>query len=87
LTNLTQPSSLRPADSTAGTHLRGSLKGALALLALVLLGLLLWQLFAQFRHTQDDLRQQSLATSAELADHQSLNMAIKAQQLLKLFQP
>ncbi|PMZ95102.1 MULTISPECIES: GGDEF and EAL domain-containing protein [unclassified Pseudomonas] len=87
MTNLTQPSSLRPADSTAGTHLRGSLKGALALLALVLLGLLLWQLFAQFRHTQDDLRQQSLATSAELADHLSLNMALKAQQSLNLVQP
>ena len=87
MTNLTQPSSLRPADSTAGAHLRGSLKGALALLALILLGLLLWQLFAQFRHTQADLRQQSLATSAELADHLSLNMALKAQQSLNLVQP
>lgn len=87
MTNLTQPSSLRPADSTAGTHLRGSLKGALALLALVLLGLLLWQLFSQYRHTQADLRQQSLATSAELADHLSLNMALKAQQSLNLVQP
>lgn len=87
MTNLTQPSSLRPADSTSGTHLRGSLKGALALLALVLLGLLLWQLFAQYRHTQADLRQQSLATSAELADHLSLNMALKAQQSLNLVQP
>jgi hypothetical protein len=87
LTNLTHPSSLRPAAAKAGTHLRGSLKGALALLALVLLGLLLWQLFTQFRHTQADLRQQSLTTSAELADHLSLNMALKAQQALNLVQP
>lgn len=62
-------------------------QGALALLALILLGLLLWQLFAQFRHTQADLRQQSLATSAELADHLGLNMALKAQQSLNLVQP
>lgn len=58
--------------------LRGSIKGALALLALILLGLLLWQLFAQFRHTQADLRKQSLEATAELADHLSLNMALKA---------
>ena len=87
MTNLTHPSPLRPAAAKAGTHLRGSLKGALALLALVLLGLLLWQLFTQFRHTQADLRQQSLTTSAELADHLSLNMALKAQQALNLVQP
>ncbi|MDZ4020018.1 hypothetical protein PssiTeo3_34000 [Pseudomonas sichuanensis] len=87
MTNLTHPSPLRPAAAKAGSHLRGSLKGALALLALVLLGLLLWQLFTQFRHTQADLRQQSLTTSAELADHLSLNMALKAQQALNLVQP
>ncbi|MFK3774038.1 EAL domain-containing protein [Pseudomonas sp. NPDC089406] len=87
MTNLKQTPPLRPAVPTAGSHLRGSLKGALALLALVLLGLLLWQLVTQFRHTQADLRQQSLATSAELADHLSLNMALKAQQALNLVQP
>ncbi|MDZ3993837.1 hypothetical protein PspTeo4_28944 [Pseudomonas sp. Teo4] len=67
--------------------MRGSVKGALALLALVLLGLLLWQLFAQFRHTQADLRQQSLAASADLADHLSLNMALKAQEAVNVVQP
>ncbi len=67
--------------------MRGSLKGALALLALVLLGLLLWQLFAQYRHTQADLYQQSLKASAELADHLNLNMALKAQQASNLVQP
>lgn len=67
--------------------MRGSLKAALALLALVLLGLLLWQLFAQYRHTQADLYQQSLKASAELADHLNLNMALKAQQAANLVQP
>jgi len=84
LTNFTQPPIQRPAPSAS---LRGSLKGALALLALVLLGLLFWQLFSQFRHTQADLRQQSVATSAELADHLTMNMALKAQQAMNLVQP
>lgn len=84
MTNFTQPPIQRPAPSAS---LRGSLKGALALLALVLLGLLFWQLFSQFRHTQADLRQQSVATSAELADHLTLNMALKAQQAMNIVQP
>ncbi|HGM5581862.1 TPA: EAL domain-containing protein [Pseudomonas putida] len=84
MTNFTRPPIQRPAPSAS---LRGSLKGALALLALVLLGLLFWQLFSQFRHTQADLREQSVATSAELADHLTLNMALKAQQAMNLVQP
>ncbi|MCO7517731.1 EAL domain-containing protein [Pseudomonas guariconensis] len=87
MTDLTHPSSLRPALPASSSALRGSLKGTLALLALVLLGLLLWQLFAQFRHTQADLRQRSLATNAELADHLTLNMALQAQQAVNLLQP
>jgi PAS domain S-box-containing protein len=87
LTNLTHPSSLRPASLAPAASLRGSIKGALALLALILLGLLLWQLFAQFRHTQADLRKQSLEATAELADHLSLNMALKAQQAVNVVQP
>ncbi|WP_411383259.1 EAL domain-containing protein [Pseudomonas sp. L7] len=84
MTNFTRPPIQRPAPPAS---LRGSLKGALALLALVLLGLLFWQLFSQFRHTQADLRQQSVATSAELAHHLTLNMALKAQQAMNLVQP
>ncbi|MGC7840002.1 sensor domain-containing protein [Pseudomonas wayambapalatensis] len=84
MTNFTRPPIQRPAPPAS---LRGSLKGALALLALVLLGLLFWQLFSQFRHTQADLRQQSVATSAELAHHLTLNMALKAQQAMNLLQP
>ncbi|MGA9662326.1 MAG: diguanylate cyclase, partial [Pseudomonas alloputida] len=87
MTNLTHPSSLRSAPQAPATLLRGSIKGALALLALILLGLLVWQLFAQFNHTQADLRKQSLDASAELADHLSLNMALKAQQAVNVMQP
>ncbi|UVL25069.1 EAL domain-containing protein [Pseudomonas donghuensis] len=86
MTNLSQPSSLRKPATASGSPLRGSLKGALALLVLLLLGLLLWQLIAQFRHTQADQYQQSLNDSAELADHMSLNMALKAQVALNQFQ-
>ena len=87
MTNLTHPSSLRTAQQAPAVTLRGSIKGALALLALILLGLLLWQLFAQFNHTQADLRKQSLDATAELADHLSLNMAFKAQQAVNVVQP
>ncbi|TXH99690.1 MAG: bifunctional diguanylate cyclase/phosphodiesterase, partial [Pseudomonas monteilii] len=87
MTNLTHPSTLRSAPQAPVASLRGSIKGALALLALILLGLLLWQLFAQFNHTQADLRKQSLDATAELADHLSLNMALKAQQAVNVVQP
>ncbi|WP_336872429.1 EAL and GGDEF domain-containing protein [Pseudomonas juntendi] len=85
--NLTHPSSLRSAPEAPASTLRGSIKGPLALLALILLGLLLWQLFAQFNHTQADLRAQSLDASVEMADHLNLNMAFKAQQALNVVQP
>lgn len=85
--NLTHPSSLRSAPEASASTLRGSIKGTLALLALILLGLLLWQLFAQFNHTQADLRAQSLDASVEMADHLNLNMAFKAQQALNVVQP
>jgi diguanylate cyclase (GGDEF)-like protein/PAS domain S-box-containing protein len=87
LINLTHPSSLRSAPEASACTLRGSIKGTLALLALILLGLLLWQLFAQFNHTQADLRAQSLDASVEMADHLNLNMAFKAQQALNVVQP
>ena len=87
MTNLTQPSFLRTTPSRFASPLRGSLKSALALLALMLLGLLLGQLFAQFRHTQAELRQHSVESSAELADHLNLNMALKAQEALNVLLP
>ncbi|WP_049278039.1 sensor domain-containing protein [Pseudomonas putida] len=87
MTNLNHPSTLRTAPQAPAATLRGSVKGALAMLALILLGLLLWQLFAQFNHTQADLRKQSLDATAELADHLGLNMAFKAQQAVNVVQP
>lgn len=87
MTNLIHPSTLRTAPQAPAATLRGSVKGALAMLALILLGLLLWQLFAQFNHTQADLRKQSLDATAELADHLGLNMAFKAQQAVNVVQP
>ncbi|PWB35431.1 diguanylate phosphodiesterase [Pseudomonas sp. SDI] len=87
MTNLTQPPSLGDASAASGSPLRGSLKGALAILVLLLLALLFWQLLDQFRHTLGDRRQHSLDASAELADHLSLKMALEAQQALTLLQP
>ncbi|MBJ9976762.1 EAL domain-containing protein [Pseudomonas sp. S75] len=84
MTNFIRPPTQYPATSTP---LRGSLKGALALLALVLLGLLAWQLFSQYRQTQDDWREQSVAAGAELASHLTLSLALEAQQALNLIQP
>ncbi|WP_145191623.1 MULTISPECIES: GGDEF and EAL domain-containing protein [unclassified Pseudomonas] len=87
MTNLNHPTPLRPATPASVASLRGSVKGALALLALILLSLLLWQLFSQYRHTQDDQRRMSLDVSTKLADQLSLNMALQAQQVLNLIQP
>ncbi|SEE63771.1 PAS domain S-box-containing protein/diguanylate cyclase (GGDEF) domain-containing protein [Pseudomonas coleopterorum] len=80
--NLNQPSSLRPPVQGSGTPLHGTLKGALALLVLMLLMLLFWQLFDQFQRTQTDQRQHSIDSSADLADHVNLNMALNAQIVL-----
>ncbi|MHC6227507.1 sensor domain-containing protein [Pseudomonas sp. X10] len=87
MTNLTQPPPLRYAPPVPASPLRGSLKSALALLALVLLGLLSWQLLAQFHHTQAEQRQHNVTASIQLADHLSLNMALNAQLALNLVQP
>ncbi len=87
LTNLTQPPFLRPGQPAPTLGLHGSLKGALALLALVLTALLLWQLFAQFQRTQAELREKSVAETSELADHLGLHLALKAQQAMNLMQP
>ncbi|AIR89406.1 sensor domain-containing protein [Pseudomonas cremoricolorata] len=85
MTDFTSPSVQLPVAPAKA--LGGSLKAALALLVLVLLGLLVWQLFAQFRATQLEQREQSLGASAELADHLELNLALRAQQALTLLQP
>ncbi|MBV6288004.1 EAL domain-containing protein [Pseudomonas sp. MAFF 301350] len=86
MTNLTQLSSLRKAGTASGSTLRGSLKGALAILALLLLGLLFWQVIEQYRHTLADRRQHSLDASADLADRLSLSLALHSQVALNLVQ-
>jgi len=82
LTNFTQPSSLRSPVTAAGEPTRGTLKSALALLALLLLTLLVWQLLDQFKHTIADQRQRTVEYTSVLGEHLSLNMALVGQQAL-----
>lgn len=79
MTKTTLPSSLRTPGNTTGSPLRGSLKGALAVLVLLLLALLFWQVIDQFRQTQADQRQQRIDQTINLAEHMGLNMALNAQ--------
>ena len=87
MTDLTQPSSSRKATAASGQSLRGSLKGALAILVLLLLGLLFWQTFDQYRHTLADRRQHSIDASAELADRLNLSLALEAESTRNLLPP
>ena len=66
--------------------MRGSLKGALAALVLLMLALLFWQLIEQFHQTQERQRQRSLDYSTQLADRLSLNMALNAQVAMNLLE-
>lgn len=80
----TQSPPSRANASAPALHLRGSLKGALAALVLLMLALIIWQLIDQFQQTQERQRQRSLDYSAQLADRLSLNMALNAQIALNL---
>ncbi|WP_416426974.1 EAL domain-containing protein [Pseudomonas sp. App30] len=82
MTNLNQPSSLRSPINATGEPTRGTLKSALALLALLLLTLLVWQLLDQFKHSVADQRQRTLDYTTVLGEHLGLNMALKGQQAL-----
>ena len=62
-----------------GTPVRGTLKGALATLVLLLLGMLFWLLLEQFQETLQQERLWSINYSADLADNISLNMALRAE--------
>lgn len=84
MTNVSSPSSVRASSHAPGSPLRGTLKGALATLVLLLLGLLFWQLIEQFQLTQKVQRQQSIDSSADLSERISLNMALNAQIALNL---
>ena len=84
MTNVPPPSSVNDARSAAGSPLRGTLKGGLATLALLLLALLFWQLLDQLRETQKNQRQYTIDFTADLASQISLNMALNAQIALNL---
>lgn len=72
--------------SSSALPLRGSLKGALAVLVLLMLALLVWQQVEQFHQTQDRQRQRSLDYSTQQADRLSLNMALNAQIAMNLLE-
>nr|WP_024678787.1 EAL domain-containing protein [Pseudomonas syringae] len=72
------------AVDSATRPLRGSVKGVLAALVLVMLAMLFWQLIEQFHQTQERQRQRSLEYSIQLSDRMSLNMALKAQIAMNL---
>ena len=67
-----------------GTPVRGTLKGALATLVLLLLALLFWLVIAQTQDTLEQKRQYSINYSADLADRVNLNMALQAEVALNL---
>ncbi|WP_373568415.1 EAL domain-containing protein [Pseudomonas sp. LJDD11] len=75
----TASTSSRSVKNSSQLPVRGSLKGALAALVLVMLALLLWQSFEQFQQTQERQRQRSLDYSMQLADRLSLNLTLSAQ--------
>ena len=65
MSNVTPTLSPRAPDTVPGSPLRGTLKGALATLVLLLLGLLFWQLLDQLRVTQQQQRQYTIDYTAE----------------------
>ena len=82
--HVTPPPLVRAPGHMLGTPVRGTLKGALATLVLLLLALLFWQLIAQTQETLEQKRQYSINYSADLADRVSLNMALQAEVALNL---
>jgi len=84
LSNATPPFSLRAPAPASGSPLRGTVKGVLATLVLLLLALLFWQLLDQLQQTRKDQRQHAIDYNADLAEHISLNLALNAQIALNL---
>ena len=79
MTQFPQPSPSRLKGQETGTALHGSLKSALALLALLLLMLLFWQLIDQFQRTQAEQRQRAVAYGTDLTAQVDGGMALYAQ--------
>ena len=80
--NVTPPTLTRIPGQFLGTPVRGTLKGALATLVLILLAMLFWLLIEQFRHTIQQERLSSINYSADLADNINLSMALRAETAL-----
>ena len=79
MTQFPQPSPSRLKGQETGTPLHGSIKSALAALALLLLALLFWQLIDQFERSQAQQRQRALDYSADLTSQVDVGMALYAQ--------
>ena len=82
--HVTPPTLVRAPGLMLGTPVRGTLKGALATLVLLLLALLFWLVIAQTQDTLEQKRQYSINYSADLADRVNLNMALQAEVALNL---
>ena len=80
--NVNPQTSTHVPGQTLGTPVRGTLKGALAALVLLLLAMLLWLLIEQFQDTLKQEHQASINYSADLADHISLSLALRAETAL-----
>ncbi|MFF7706110.1 EAL domain-containing protein [Pseudomonas sp. NPDC007930] len=79
----TPPSaSLRRKPSTQGSFRLSSLRTALALLVLTLIGLLFWQLFDQYQRSERGERDAAVSYNTSLADHLGMNLALFAQTTL-----
>ena len=82
--NVTPPTLNKASNPLLGTPVRGTLKSALATLVLLLLAMLFWLLIEQFQETLQQERQNSINYSADLADHISLSMEVRAETALNL---
>ena len=81
---VTPPTLIKASSPLLGTPVRGTLKSALAALALLLLAMLFWLLIEQFQETLQQERQNSINYSADLADHISLSMEVRAETAFNL---
>jgi diguanylate cyclase (GGDEF)-like protein/PAS domain S-box-containing protein len=73
---------MRQRTPATNSSFSGSLKSALALLALLLFALLVWQVLNEYQRNQDEQRTNALEHSASLADRLELNMALFAENTL-----
>ncbi len=84
---VTPPTTPRTPGAPPAEAMRGPTRGALVVLVLSMLVLLLWQLRQESQQLLDNQRQLGLAYSSQLANHLSLNMALKASAGQALLQP